>query len=750
MEAEDPSNHQARRFAIWLPRLAEPIDVAAASNALWSIALDTARHSKQEVERSASREQEDEQGLIGYKRALDLITNELDELIPAWIARLLEQLQSGHDGQQRREAAIKSRGEMPSIDIANIFAVDQLVKVLQATGDRIDPYLNPIIQALNLWDRDRDEHLCSVLEYAGQGIMRAISKLLEMFRLRGVWCWPSHLSRALANASRFDRSVVGHLQEMLRSDHSPVREAAISVLGAIGPAARDSSDQLLTFHQGSEAERCGMIDALAQQGSPTAKILDLFAEAMGDDNGYVRRAAIYALGKLTPDAERFVPLLIEACDYPHYLHDTSLPAAAVKALAQYGPRAQMALARLELFVQGPVIGRTVPAKDVLRAIGQIAPHVALRPAAGPSVRTIESVGEDEPLFAVTYEGHQCYIDRLGHVVIQTQFSHGGAFSDKRAIVRDATRTAVIDRLGQVVFESDWNDIKPFSEGLAAVRKGRKWGFVDLDGKLVVEPQYDSVTSFSEGLAGFEVGRTEDTIGSLITLDRPGLRGFIDRTGRVAIPAVWTDAQPFKEGRSLVCTGGTRKPNPLVDGRDMLTDRKFGFIDRAGRLVVPGHYDLFSGSFSEGLAVVQIGDGMLHCRYGYVDLNGRQVIAPTLKSATSFKDGVALVKKRGRRHRPLHFVIDPRGQVVAELTHPAIEAFSEGLAAASSGDIYGFVDIRGQWAIEPQFDQCEPFSHGVAEVQRGDWYGLIDTSGKFIWGPTTEGMVSRVIESEWVS
>ena len=179
-----------------------------------------------------------------------------------------------------------------------------------------------------------------------------------------------------------------------------------------------------------------------------------------------------------------------------------------------------------------------------------------------------------------------------------------------------------------------------------------------------------------------------------------------------------------------------KPNPLLDGREFLSDRKYGYLDRAGRVLIPGEYDL-AWSFSEGLAVVQIGDGIA-ARYGYIDANGNKVIPLTLTSASSFKDRLALVRRRGRKWREVTLVIDPAGKVVLEMPHRGLEPFSEGLAAVWSGHAFGFMDIKGHWAIEPQFDQAEPFKNGLAEVQRGDWYGLIDAAGNFAWGTDHRG------------
>src|SRR5205085_2722554 len=138
---------------------------------------------------------------------------------------------------------------------------------------------------------------------------------------------------------------------------------------------------------------------------------------MNDASGYVRRAAASALGLLRAEPGRFVPQLVAACDYEEYLHDESLPDAAVRALGAYGPAARAAAPRLRLFLEGPIKGRTVSARRVREALGRItgageaaevdegAP-VRKRAAAAP-------VAVDEPLFAVTYRGRRCYVDREG-------------------------------------------------------------------------------------------------------------------------------------------------------------------------------------------------------------------------------------------------------------------------------------------------------------------------------------------------
>jgi hypothetical protein len=749
MKAEADTQKQVRDQAEWLRRLADPATVVEAAQALWAMETHVAE-SRTLVQKSREHPDEDDaQRTEVFMPAMAILKDELDTLIPAWITRFDEQLRTMQQDRDRFCGAVAAGESFPAIDFGNICAVGQLQKALQSARERIDPHLGPIIKGLATLDRDHEEHLWAALEYAGPAVKDAVPRLLDELRDRGISRWPSHLAQALANASQFDDGVLVALCDILSRGDADARIAAMHVLGTIGPAARPAAGQLLQFRNGSEAERCGMIHALASQGTPTPEFLDVLEGAMRDENGYVRRSAANALGRLTPDPTRFVTLLIEACDWAEYLHDESLPEAAAWALGQYGARALAAVPRLRQFIEGPIKGRTLRADLVCEQLERISPSAAVPSLGGVRMRT-EPLAENDPLFAVRWQDKQCYIDRQGQLVIQTRFSSGEPFSEGRAIVHDDSgRTFVIDRQGHDVFQSDWNEIRSFSEGLAAVRKDARWGFVDREGRVAIEPQFDSVTPFAEGFAGFAVGRTEERLRSGITRARYGRRGFIDRSGNVVIPAEWPDACSFRLGRAVVCTGGTLKPNPLLDGRELLSDRKYGYIDRMGRLLIPGDYDS-AHSFSEGLAVMQYGRDICRARCGYIDVNGKQMIPPNWTWASWFKNGLALVHRRGRKWRGVSLVINRAGQVVLQLPYPIVEPFSEGLAAASSGEAFGFIDIEGHWAIEPQFDQIKPFQDGLAEVQRGDFYGLIDKSGSFVWGPTTEGSVYRVIDSEWTS
>ena len=185
--------------------------------------------------------------------------SDLDRFIPAWISRFVEHLETMRRNHEQRMQALEAGADMPKLDMGTVIAVVQLQNVLQAVGDRIDPHIGPILEELGRLDPDADDHLMAVLEFAGPATAGAVPKLMAILHERGISRWPSRIARALANASRFDDGVIPALTDLLSSHENRMRNAAIEVLGTIGPAARPAAGQLLALGDGDEIERCRMI-----------------------------------------------------------------------------------------------------------------------------------------------------------------------------------------------------------------------------------------------------------------------------------------------------------------------------------------------------------------------------------------------------------------------------------------------------------------------------------------------------------
>lgn len=182
------------------------------------------------------------------------------------------------------------------------------------------------------------------------------------------------------------------------------------------------------------------------------------------------------------------------------------------------------------------------------------------------------------------------------------------------------------------------------------------------------------------------------------------RGFIDRTGKIAIEPKWGGANNFSEGRAVVA---------VYD-----PSYKEGYIDPTGKLVIPTEFDEAS-DFKDGLALVGVGQFGLHGsgdhKFGFIDLNGRWVIKPTYRTMYGFSEGLApAMNDKGKWG-----FIDKTGKVVIPFQFEIGTFFSEGLARMFSKEEnkYGYIDKTGKWAIEPHFTEVTNFVDGVAVVKR---------------------------------
>ena len=211
-----------------------------------------------------------------------------------------------------------------------------------------------------------------------------------------------------------------------------------------------------------------------------------------------------------------------------------------------------------------------------------------------------------------------------------------------------------------------------------------------EARVVIEYGYSDARDFHEGLAAV---KSNDAW------------GYIDNLGRVVVPFVHRipEAGDFSEGLAFV---GDR------------------FIDTDGRVALGGKTFEDAKPFSQGLAAVQSGG-----RWGYIDLTGKFVIAPSYEAAGSFSQGLAPVRTGG-----LWGYIDAGGRLKIPAQFLGGAPFSEGRAAVETRGLYGYIDLSGRDLVKASFDEAGPFGNGLAPVKDSSNYrawGYTDAQGKIV-------------------
>jgi hypothetical protein len=306
---------------------------------------------------------------------------------------------------------------------------------------------------------------------------------------------------------------------------------------------------------------------------------------------------------------------------------------------------------------------------------------------------------------------------------RSRHSSSSSQTDAHFEVEEHNREGFIDRTGQVVIPLCFDAVGEFSEGLARFERDGRWGYIDPTGSIIVKPTFPWAEEFHEGLAHVQV------TGTILGYD--GRWGYIDQTGKVVIPP--------NSGRMISDSNGEESAFhdglAMIEVEDKAIPPRKGFIDKGGKLVIPARFT-YVYPFSEGLAAAtesESGDR----GWGYIDRSGIWVIPPRFDWASSFQFGLAPVNQK----RDCGY-IDKKGEQVLRLPSPGGQQdcaaawgdFTDGLSRWLFGKKYGFIDRNGKTAIPPQFDLTYSFSEGLAAVQIDKKWGYIDTTGKMMIAP----------------
>lgn len=233
------------------------------------------------------------------------------------------------------------------------------------------------------------------------------------------------------------------------------------------------------------------------------------------------------------------------------------------------------------------------------------------------------------------------------------------------------------------------------------KEGTLWGYINKEGDFVIKPQFESAMDFQEN--------------GLAIVSKGGLSGIIDRHGRFIVAPKYSSISPFQESRAIV-----------------IGDAGFHIIDEAGKVLTPQAYDYIS-SFKNGRALFGSTGEQEQYLYGYLDIQGKEIIPAQYMIAGDFNEGTALVKIKESQFA----LINLSGERLYTYPYYNVMNLGEELLAfqPDSASKYGYMNVKGNVILEPQYSMALPFNQGRAVVNMAEdffnQYGLIDRAGNFI-------------------
>jgi hypothetical protein len=255
--------------------------------------------------------------------------------------------------------------------------------------------------------------------------------------------------------------------------------------------------------------------------------------------------------------------------------------------------------------------------------------------------------------------------------------------------------------------------------------------------------------------------------SLIPYRKGQLWGYCNAEKQIIIPCQYQNAFPFAEGRAMV---QLNKKVGFIDEKgevvipiqyDYLLDSHFfknglvrvrlgsqddnstGFVDKNGQIIIPLKHYLLS-DFVNGLARAVIISGS-ELKYGFYNNEGKLVIPFQPYKLSNFDHYGLAYFKRPNSFKTL--IMNRLGQILFDSTDYCLEKpFSDSLAVFSQETEHfdsnqqkvklhkeGYLDLKGRVVIPARFYRAWPFRLGRAVVQESEFSPkfLINKQGQII-------------------
>ena len=195
----------------------------------------------------------------------------------------------------------------------------------------------------------------------------------------------------------------------------------------------------------------------------------------------------------------------------------------------------------------------------------------------------------------------------------------------------------------------------------------------------------------------------------------GLYGYTDTHGMLVIPAIYSGASEFQEGRARVWISGN----------------EVGLIDTDGNMIVTSdQFDFIFDGFEHGYAPIMYNDE----KKAWLSRDGR-IIEKDPYCSRPVQENRFWVKEDSKSNY-WHLEDDDGHLLSLDYELDIVNEFyffSDGFVCVRNKEgLYGYLDENGQEVIPCQWDDVRSFHHGLACVVKNGKMAYINRQGKTIW------------------
>lgn len=336
------------------------------------------------------------------------------------------------------------------------------------------------------------------------------------------------------------------------------------------------------------------------------------------------------------------------------------------------------------------------------------------------------------LYPIYKGGKYGYIDSLGNEIIKPQYLYASYFNEGIAlIIVDTTCTTFSDTLKNKIASSFY--VSPEQKKIRY-----KYGYISLDNKLAIdttliyefedeENDWDNIKELISNGKQLNLRWLNCSDNRILYQDSiTKLFGYMNSKGETIIAPQYRDGYQFSEGLAAV----------QVQSKGLNNFSKWGYIDMSGNMKIESKYSSAS-TFREGKAIVGFSDIKRNDRGGFrftessiiINKSGKMIGTPfgIFTTIYSYNNGIACTHKHiGKLDLGYNF-IDENGNYLIDGTLIDITKFGNGYAGVKIDSTnWVFVD-KEMNIISEEYEDVQPFNEGYAAIKKNNLWGYIDTT-----------------------
>lgn len=160
--------------------------------------------------------------------------------------------------------------------------------------------------------------------------------------------------------------------------------------------------------------------------------------------------------------------------------------------------------------------------------------------------------------------------------------------------------------------------------------------------------------------------------------------------------------------------------PFSEELALVRQKKWGFINKEGKIVIPCIYNEIVDYFKNGLCIFKNKN-----KYGVLNSAGKEIL-PAKYSEITFLENPLLIKVYSNKKYGL---FTSEGKEICT-NYDIIEGFIDGVAKVGIKNKYGFINLKGEEIISPQYDKLGTFMEkDPIWAEKSGKVGFIDQKGK---------------------